>query len=85
MYIAILSASYAREYKIDISFSDGTQQQVDFGPFLKLATNPITRRYLDMNQFRKFRIMDGELDWNDFELCFPVSQLYVGKISSGLG
>lgn len=83
MHIEIIAARYAGEYKIDISFSDATQRQVDFGPFLILATNPMTRRYLDVNHFRQFRVVDGELDWNDYELCFPVSQLHAGKISSG--
>ena len=54
MVIAILNAEYIKDYKINFSFSDGTEKTIDFGNFLSNARNPMTRKYLDKKLFRKF-------------------------------
>jgi hypothetical protein len=77
----IKGAKYVEEYKIRLKFNDGKEKIVDFGPFLLSARNPMTRKYRDIKQFKKFRVRYGDLDWNDMELCFPIADLYRGKIS----
>jgi hypothetical protein len=37
MVIAIVKADYIRDYKINFSFSDGTEKTIDFGNFLSNA------------------------------------------------
>jgi hypothetical protein len=76
----IIRAEYVGGYKIHLWFSDGKNHVVDFEPFLMSARNPMTTQYRDVKKFRQFRLDYGNLDWNDYEMCFPVADLYEGKI-----
>jgi len=80
MTISIKQAVYVDDYKIRIVFSDGMAQTIDFEKFLSDAKNPMTRKYLNQNLFKKFEIKHGDLEWNDYELCFPVWDLHRGEI-----
>jgi hypothetical protein len=33
------------------------------------------------HEFKKFKIIDGNLMWNDYEMIFPLEDLYEGKIN----
>ena len=68
-------------YKLRITFTDGHISVVDFEPFLSKSYHPAIRRYLDHSLFLKWSIDYGDLHWNDFDLVFPVADLYAGKIS----
>ncbi len=81
MTIFVKKAKYLKEYKIQILFSDETEQILDFKGFLSTAKNPMTKKYLNTNLFKKFQIKHGDLEWNDFELCFPIWDLHEGKIN----
>lgn len=74
--IDITNAEYAPPYAIRLCFSDGFEQTVDFEPFLRNAQHPDIRKYLDPSLFQSFAIVDGRLDWNDYDLCFPMQDLY---------
>jgi hypothetical protein len=76
----IVRAEYIGRYKIHLWFSDGKDHVVDFEPFLMSARNPMSTQYRDVNKFRQFRLVYGNLDWNDCELCFHVADLYEGRI-----
>jgi hypothetical protein len=78
--INVVSAEYSGAYKISIKFSDGTKQIVDFNKFLSNSKHPEIRKYLDEELFRSFDIVGGNLNWNDYELIFPVADLYDGQI-----
>ena len=80
MVISILSAEYTGEYKIKLTFSDGMEREIDFGAFLNNAKNPMARKYLDKKLFRNYKIEYGDIIWNDYEMCFPIWDLYEGKI-----
>ena len=80
MYLRVKDAKYVPRYKVDIRFNDGARRVVDFGPFLKKATNPMFTKYRRLKQFKSFRIQDGDLMWGDFELIFPITDLYRGEI-----
>ena len=80
MVISVNKADYIEDYKINIFFSDGSEKLVDFSGFLKSAKNPMTRKYLDKDLFKNFTIHYGDIVWNDYELCFPIWNLYEGKI-----
>ena len=66
--------------KLKLSFNDNTIQVVDFFPFLNRSLNPLIRKYLDKQEFGKFKIDNGDLEWNDFDLCFPIADLYENNI-----
>ncbi|MFP4422579.1 MAG: DUF2442 domain-containing protein [Desulfococcaceae bacterium] len=78
--VDVTGAEYIFPYKIHLRFSDGAEQIVDFQPFLEKSRHPEIRKYLDIDLFKQFSIAHGRLDWNDFDLCFPIEDLYEGKI-----
>ncbi len=80
MVITIQKAEYKGDYKIYFQFSDGVEQTIDFGDFLRSAKNPMTKKYIDKNLFQSFTIEYGDIMWNDFEMCFPIWDLHEGKI-----
>jgi hypothetical protein len=80
MVISIISAEYTGEYRVKLTFSDGVIKEIDFAAFLNSAKNPMARKYLDKKLFRKFKIEYGDIIWNDYEMCFPIWDLYEGKI-----
>lgn len=80
MVISIANAEYIEDYKIRFSFSDGSEKEIDFESFLSNSRNPMTRKFLDTSLFRLFHLEHGDIVWNDYELCFPIWDLYEGKI-----
>lgn len=74
------SAKYLSDYAIRIKFNDGIEKLVDFKPFLSKSLHPSIKKYLDENRFSNFSLTDGNLNWNDYELIFPISDLYNGRI-----
>ena len=80
--INVEKAKYINEYKLKLSFNDGLEQVVDFGPFLSNSLNPFISKYLDLKEFKKYELNNGDLIWNDYDLCFPVADLYENNINS---
>lgn len=67
-------------HRLQLRFSDGIERVVDFEPFLSGALNPLIRRFLDAQLFRQFVVQDGNLMWGDYDLCFPIADLYDGRL-----
>ena len=84
MVLEITSAEYIKDYKIRLIFSDRKERIINFKPFLEQARNPMTRKFLDINEFKKFKIEYGDLVWNDYEMCFPIIDLYEDNILKDL-
>lgn len=78
--IAVQDASYIGGYVLELKFNDQVRQKVDFYPFLAASRNLLIRRYLKSDEFLKFAITEGDLEWNDYDLCFPIADLYENKI-----
>jgi hypothetical protein len=79
-FIEIKSVRYIGDYAIRIFFSDGSNKLVDFKPFLESSVHPSIRKYLDETKFKDYKIVDGNLNWNDYDLIFPIEDLIEGKI-----
>ncbi len=80
LILDIVEAKSLGDYRIQIAFSDGLKRIIDFKPFLQNAFHPDIRKYLDTQLFEQFSIDCGDLVWNDYELCFPLNDLYEGTI-----
>lgn len=80
MTISIIKAQYSNDYKIKFLFSDGVEKIINFKNFLSSAKNPMTKKYLNSSLFKKFKIKYGDIEWNDYELCFPLWDLHEGNI-----
>jgi len=78
--INITRATQVGQYRIHLQFDDGTHQEIDFGPFLNRAQHPDIRAYLDEALFKTYRLEHGELIWGDYDLCFPIIDLYQNQI-----
>ena len=80
--IKIDSAKYLSDYTIRIKFSDGIERVVDFKPFLSKSLNPLIKKYLDESKFSNFSLTDGNLNWNDHNFIFQITDLYKGEIDA---
>lgn len=80
--LKIKSATYIKNYELLITFYDGKEVSVDFYDFLISSTNPQIRDYLNLEKFKSFKVKNNDLLWGDFDLLFPIEDLYSGKISA---
>jgi hypothetical protein len=80
-HLAIADANFIGDYVIRLTFNDGHKILVDFKPFLEESNHPSIKKYLNDELFKSFSIQDGNLDWNDFDLYFPIEDLYKNTIS----
>jgi len=80
--LKIETAKYLSDFAIRIHFNDGSEKLVDFKPFLSKSRHPSIQKYFNENTFSNFSITDGNLNWNDYEMIFPIRDLYVGKIEA---
>ncbi len=78
--VNITHAEQVSRYVLKLAFSDGVERVVDFERFLKSSKNPSIRAYLSASKFAEFRVENGDLNWNDYDLCFPLADLYEGRI-----
>lgn len=79
-FIEVKSAIYIGDFAISITFNDGINKLVDFKAFLESSSHPSIRKYLEESKFEKFDIVDSNLNWNDYDLIFPIYDLYRGRI-----
>jgi hypothetical protein len=82
-FLEVTEAKYVSGYKLLLTFNDGTVRVVDFGPFLAQARNPDTTDYRDLKKFKSFHLEDGDLMWGDYQMIFPIMDLYRGNILKG--
>ena len=82
-FLEVTEAKYVSGYKLLLTFNDGAVRVVDFGPFLEKARNPDTTDYRDLKKFKQFHLQDGDLMWGDYQMIFPIMDLYRGNILKG--
>jgi hypothetical protein len=78
--LSIREAEYRSGYKLRLVFNDGTTRLMDFEPFLRRAQNPDLSRYRQLRRFKSFHLHYGNLMWGDYEMIFPIMDLYRGEI-----
>jgi hypothetical protein len=78
--LSIEQESHIDDYKLKLVFNDQASQVIDFKPFLSKSLNPLIRKYLAPEEFAKFELDGGDLKWNDYDLCFPIDDLYENRI-----
>jgi hypothetical protein len=79
--ITVEHVKHVEDYKLELLFNDNTKQLIDFFPFLSSSLNPLITKYLDAKEFSNFGINEGDLEWNDYDLCFPIADLYENRIT----
>ena len=78
--IHIEDVEYLGDFKINLIFNDGISKTVDFKNFLKKSLHSSLKKYQNQTESQKFQLIDGNLNWNDYEMIFPVADLYEGNI-----
>jgi hypothetical protein len=78
--LRIESAQYLSDFAIKLKFNDGKDRVVNFKSFLFSAIHPAIAKYRDEDRFSKFELIDGNLNWNDYDLIFPIGDLYEGVV-----
>jgi len=76
----IENASYIGDFVMRLKFNTGEEKLVDFKPFLKSSYHPAIKKFLDEKQFSHYQIINGNLNWNNYELIFPINDLYTNTI-----
>ena len=79
-YINIQKAQYLDGYKIALKFNDGKKNTINFKDFITKSQHPDIQKYKDINTFKNFNLQYGEIEWNDYELAFPIDDLYQNTI-----
>ncbi|MCB9430426.1 MAG: DUF2442 domain-containing protein [Ardenticatenaceae bacterium] len=78
--ISVEQVIYDGDYRIRLFFNNGVEQTVDFAPFFMASNHPQIRKYLDLQRFQHFTVEYGDLLWGDYDLCFPIADLYDNNI-----
>jgi len=79
--LAVASARYLDDLRLELNFSDGTVRTVDFRPSIERQHVPEYGDYLDPEKFKEFKIEAGNVVWGeDWDLVYPVWKLYEGVI-----
>lgn len=81
--LKIIKAEHLDGHVLKLLFSDGTEQEIDFKPFLERSRHPEIRKFLSPQRFKQFSLQDGELMWGDFDLIFPIIDLYKNRLDRG--
>ena len=77
----IVKAEYIEAYKVKLTFDDKKHRTVDFGEFILNSTYETFNQYKDLKKFKRFALENGNIVWGkDWDLIFPLEQLYEGKI-----
>ncbi len=80
-YLSIKEAKYLNNYKIKLKFNDGKENIVDLSDFILNSNHPDIQKYKNEELLKNFNLEYGEIQWNDYELAFPIYDLYQGKIN----
>jgi hypothetical protein len=78
--ILVKNAEHLKSHILKVGFSDGHTQLIDFAPFIFSVGHPDYEKYKSEAEFCKFDIVDGNLNWDDYTMIFPVEDLYNNKI-----
>lgn len=79
--LSITEAKYLNNFKVEIVFNHKSKKIVDFEEFLKSHSHPQFNKYKKEENFKKFKIENGNLVWGkDWDMIFPVYDLYTGKV-----
>ncbi len=78
--IKIKQIKYIKKFELQITFSDATIKNIDFANFILNSKKPDIQKYQKPSKFKAFSFKNGELMWGDFEMIFPIMDLYKGTI-----
>jgi hypothetical protein len=81
----IVKVRHVTEHKLEIEFNDSHVSIVDFAPFIFGrddifgSGHPDYDVYKDISRFLSFKLVDGNLNWDDYRMIFYIETLYDNK------
>jgi hypothetical protein len=78
--LQINSVQHVTGHILNIQFNDGHKCLVDFSRFIFGSGHPDYEPYKSVDRFLQFDIVDGNLNWDDYTMIFPVEDLYFNRI-----
>lgn len=78
--LAVINSKPIADYVLEIYFSDGHKCLVDFYPFIFSAAHPDYDIYKERSHFLNYEIVDGNLNWDDYKMIFPIEDLYFNRL-----
>ena len=80
--ISVIEVKYKEAFKLEIVFNDNKKRVIDFEFFLLSHNHPQYNKYKKEDNFKRFKIENGNIVWgNNWDMIFPVYDLYKGKIN----
>lgn len=81
--LAVTNAKWLNAYVIKILFSDDTEKEVDFGPYLATHSHPYIDPFKDPERFKTFYVDNGNLVWgSNWDMIFPTWKLHRGYLDT---
>ena len=77
---SVATAKHLGGHRLEVVFSDGIRREIDVAPFLERFPHPCHNKYKKVSEFKKFKIIDGNVNWDDYNMIFTPESLYSGKI-----
>ncbi len=78
--LSVKAVRHLKSHILEITFSDGYVSNVDFAPFIFSDGHPDYEKYKSEKGFLTYKVIDGNLNWDDYTMIFPVEDLYKGKL-----
>lgn len=80
-HISVIDANYKGNLQVEVVFNDAHKSVIDFSAFFETHSHPQYNKYRKPEQFKKFKIENGNLVWGkDWDMIFPVWDLYKGAV-----
>ena len=80
--VLVENVKHVKAHILNIVFSDGHTQDVDFAPFIFNVGHPDYEKYKSETEFLKFDIVDGNINWDDYTMIFHIEDLYRNQITN---
>lgn len=76
----IKNARHVTSHILEVEFSNDESRIIDFASFIFSSGYPDYDLYKTEAGFLTFKTEDGNLNWDDYTMIFPVEDLYSGKL-----
>lgn len=76
MGIKVNRAKHLGGLAMEVEFSDGKKDIIDFYNFIFHHPNPMINQYRDEQLFKNFQINLGNIEWGDLDMIFTIDFLY---------
>ena len=76
----IVNVKHLKSHILETAFSDKTSQIIDFAPFIFSSGHPDLEKYQKESDFLTYDIIDGNLNWDDYTMIFPIEDLHKGHL-----